>query len=268
MQIDREQKTTFGRISELYEKTRPSYPQALIDDIITFSSISQNGKILDVGCGSGQATLPFAQHGFNVLGIDISQDLVGIARNKCTKYVKVDFQIAPFEEVKLPESSVDTIVCGMAWHWIAPEIRYKKAIKLLKQGGTLALFWYHQDKTKSTLVSEIREVFGKHGHAESGPTGTRVHLLVKEICEELKQNTEFTPIELREYAEELKYTKEQYLNLISSYGWFQTLTEEKQHALTKELEQPLKKYEEPLIIPYKYTLVLAKKNRELQNCLV
>src|SRR3989344_3675167 len=175
MTINQELKTTFGGISELYEKARPGYPQALIDDIIKFSNINQNGKILDVGCGSGQATLPLAQLGFNVLGADISLDLINIAKQKCEKYANVDFQVSPFEEVKLPNCSIDVITCGMAWHWIAQEIRYKKALELLKQGGTLALFWSHQDKTKSTVVKEVSETLRKHNQINAGPTDGRVH---------------------------------------------------------------------------------------------
>ncbi|MBU0466506.1 MAG: class I SAM-dependent methyltransferase, partial [Nanoarchaeota archaeon] len=65
MALNREEGRTFGPISSLYDKARISYPSTLIDDVIAFSGV-ENGNVLDVGCGTGQATILFAERGFYV----------------------------------------------------------------------------------------------------------------------------------------------------------------------------------------------------------
>lgn len=52
MTINREEGRTFQHISNLYDRARITYPTQLIDDIVTYSKIRSNGKILDVGCGT------------------------------------------------------------------------------------------------------------------------------------------------------------------------------------------------------------------------
>ena len=103
---------------ELYDRTRVSYPPQLIDDIITYSGIKQNGHILDVGCGTGQATVLFAQRGYAVSALDVSKAMVNALREKCAVYSNVGLHTGTFEDLILPDHSLDLIVSAMAWHWI------------------------------------------------------------------------------------------------------------------------------------------------------
>lgn len=43
---------------ECIDELRPKYPKNLFDDIVRLTKIPSNGKILEIGCGTGQATLP------------------------------------------------------------------------------------------------------------------------------------------------------------------------------------------------------------------
>ena len=54
-------KTTFNTASTLYEEIRPGYPEKLIEDVLDISGIENNSRILEVGCGTGKATRPFAE---------------------------------------------------------------------------------------------------------------------------------------------------------------------------------------------------------------
>ncbi|MBI5393445.1 methyltransferase domain-containing protein [Candidatus Woesearchaeota archaeon] len=258
--MDQQQARTFEKISNLYDKARTSYPPQLINDIIAYSGIKQNGMILDVGCGTGQATFLFAQRDYNVVGLDAGQEMVTIAIGKCSSFPKVSFKVGTFEEIEFPDSSIDIIASGMAWHWINPEVAEKKTYEILRNGGTLALFWSHQQKEKSDFVKAVGNVLDKYGGIERGPAGSRVKQISDNLYERLKLNKLFTSVEMREYNENIEFSKERYLNLIISYGWVQILPENKKKDLTDDLQKLFKKYEEPLIIPYKYMLVLAKKS--------
>ena len=53
-------RTTFNTSAEWYDRIRPGYPEALIDDVINLSAIPAGGRILEIGCGTGKATERFA----------------------------------------------------------------------------------------------------------------------------------------------------------------------------------------------------------------
>ncbi|MCW4013731.1 MAG: SAM-dependent methyltransferase, partial [Candidatus Bathyarchaeota archaeon] len=61
----------FNKASNVYDKIRPSYPPVLFRDLIQLTGIPQGGRILEIGCGTGQATLPLAAEGFNMVCLDI-----------------------------------------------------------------------------------------------------------------------------------------------------------------------------------------------------
>ncbi len=57
MSIDRSRRVVFEEVADLYQETRPSYPEELVEDVIRWSGLGENGRILEIGCGPGNATL-------------------------------------------------------------------------------------------------------------------------------------------------------------------------------------------------------------------
>lgn len=261
MAVNREEGRTFEKISSLYDRARISYPTQLIDDIVTYSGIRPNGRILDVGCGTGQVTLLFAQRGYYVIGLDVGKEMIDVAKEKCSSFPKISFKVGTFENITFSDASLDIIISGMAWHWINPESREEKAYRILRSGGTLALFWSYQRKEESDFVKAVGKVLDKYGGIDRGPAGSKVRQISDTLYEKLKGSQSFTSVEMREYNEDFEFSKKRYIDLVVSYGWVQVLSEEKRRNLVDDLQKLYKRYEEPLIIPYKYVLVLAKKSQ-------
>lgn len=259
MPINQKEGRTFGKISNLYDRARITYPIQLIDDIVSYSGIKENGNILDVGCGTGQATILFAERNYTIVGLDAGQEMVKIAKEKCSLYPRVSFKVGIFEDAEFFDSSLDIIVSGMAWHWINPEGREEKARRILRNRGALALFWSYQRKEESDFVKDVSKVLDKYGGIDRGPAGSKVRQIADDIYEKLRKNNFFTDVVIREYDEDFEFSKERYLDLVISYGWVQGLSENKRRSLEEDLQELFKKYKEPMIIPYRYVLVLAKK---------
>ncbi len=51
-----DQRLAFGSVAELYDRARPSYPEALVDDVIAFAGVMPPTRLLEVGAGTGKAT--------------------------------------------------------------------------------------------------------------------------------------------------------------------------------------------------------------------
>ncbi len=75
-------------IAEIYDEIRPSYPEKLIEDIISKTDLSLNNRILEIGAGTGKATVQFAKKGFAINAIELGEDMAAILKDKCTSYPK------------------------------------------------------------------------------------------------------------------------------------------------------------------------------------
>jgi SAM-dependent methyltransferase len=123
----------FGREAERYDRTRPRYPDALVDAVVT---ASPGPDVLDVGCGTGIAARQFQAAGCRVLGIDPDPRMAELARR-----TGVEAEVAAFEAWDPAGRAFDAVVAGQAWHWVDPVAGAAKAARLLRPGGRLAVFW-------------------------------------------------------------------------------------------------------------------------------
>ena len=128
----RERAESFGQIAAQYDQYRPSYPVALVDDLLAGGA----ERVLDLGCGTGKAGRLFAARGADVLGVEIDPAMAEVARGH-----GLTVEVAPFEEWDDARRRFDLVIAGQAWHWIDPQVAAPKIVRLLAPGGELAVFW-------------------------------------------------------------------------------------------------------------------------------
>jgi SAM-dependent methyltransferase len=75
---DRPRRLVFGEVAGLYDRARPGYPAALIDDLVTWAQ--PGARALEIGAGTGKATRLLAARGVSVLGIEPSAEMAAYAR--------------------------------------------------------------------------------------------------------------------------------------------------------------------------------------------
>jgi len=134
----RHQRTLFDGVAQLYETSRPGYPSDIVEFAVATAAAGAVSEVLEVGCGTGQLTDSLARYGFRLTAIDIGPSMINAARRRLGGSA-VWFQIASFEDFAAPGASFDLIVSGTAFHWVDPEVRFRKSARLLRPGGWLAL---------------------------------------------------------------------------------------------------------------------------------
>ena len=115
-ELDRSLKTTFDPIASEYDAIRPTYPEAAIDAILAYSGANKKSKILEIACGTGQATQFFLKKELSIHAIDIGQELLKIAAEKFSDNPRFSFENIPFEQYAADSSSLDLIYCATAFH--------------------------------------------------------------------------------------------------------------------------------------------------------
>jgi cyclopropane fatty-acyl-phospholipid synthase-like methyltransferase len=132
-------RTTFDEVADLYDRARPTYPEQAFDDLAELAGLRPGSRVLEIGCGTGQATLPLAQRGFAIVCVELGEQLAAVARRKLARFPAVEIVHACFEAWDGGDASFDAVVACTAFHWIAPDVRYAKSASLLRDGGALAV---------------------------------------------------------------------------------------------------------------------------------
>jgi SAM-dependent methyltransferase len=134
-------RSTFDAVATLYDEARPGYPERLFDDLASLSGTGSGARALEIGCGTGQATLPLAQRGYRVLCVELGENLARVARGKLADHPNAQVLASSFEEWPPEEGAFDLVVSATAFHWVDPQVRYRKSALALRPGGSLALIW-------------------------------------------------------------------------------------------------------------------------------
>lgn len=131
---------TFNEVAATYDRLRPTYADALFDDVIRFSRLGGSGQALEIGIGTGQATLPFLKTGCALTAIEIGDQLAQFVRAKYAHYARFAVICQDFESVPLADDAYDLVYSASAFHWIPQENGLPKVRRVLKSGGVFAWF--------------------------------------------------------------------------------------------------------------------------------
>jgi SAM-dependent methyltransferase len=206
---------SFGTDPERYDRTRPRYPDALVERII---AASPGPDVLNVGCGTGIEARQFQAAGGKVLGIEPDARMAGFARR-----TGVDVEVATFEAWDPAGRRFDAVVAGTAWHWVDPVAGAAKAAQALRPGGRLAPFWH-----VFQLPPEVAEAFAAvyrrvapdspftMSTAKSALDGYQ--LLFAKAADGIREVGGFSEPEQWRFDEERSYTRDEWLDQLPTSG--------------------------------------------------
>ena len=128
-------RTTFDETALLYDEARTGYPEELFDDVVSLSGILPGSRVLEIGCGTGQATLPLARRGYRILCVELGENLAAVACRNLAPYPWAEVRTGDFEGFPLQEGAFDLTVSATAFHWLDPAVAYPKVARALRPGG-------------------------------------------------------------------------------------------------------------------------------------
>lgn len=261
-------------IAGIYDEIRPSYPEKLIEDIIRKTDINSTDTLLEIGAGTGKATIQFAEKGFKIDAIEIGEDMAEILKDNCTSYPKVSVNVTSFEEWNCCNNKkYDMIYSAQAFHWIDKNIKYKKCHELLKDNGYLILFWYnscndklHTSKEVDKKIESIIEKYISNYYKDNEKPERREHDGIFEEDERKKEIISsglFELIEKIEYTHEIRNNANQYLKVMQSVPAFASildgLDEEIIESMNKEITEVINDHGGYMSALFNFTLYIAKK---------
>ena len=96
--------------------------------------ITAGEKVLEIGCGTGEFTKRIAQTGADITAVDISPDLLEVARSGITN-INVRFHIQNVEKLDFEDESFDVVIGSSILHHLNLNPALKEVYRVLKNGG-------------------------------------------------------------------------------------------------------------------------------------
>ena len=216
-------RTTFDGAALLYDEVRPGYPEKLFDDVVSLSGIPPGGRVLEIGCGTGQATLPFARRDYRVLCVELGENLAAVARRNLASYPRAEVLTADFEAVPLPEGAFDLAISATAFHWLDPTVAYPKAARALRPEGALALFWNEHvfSDASGGFFEAAQKVYEREAPEIVKPDDHKGLPQPHELPDrtaEIEASGLFDGVIRRDYRWDEPYDAEGYLRVLSTYS--------------------------------------------------
>lgn len=133
--------TLFQDAAEYYARYRPKQPQALFDFLVARFALDQTCRVLDLGCGTGNASFPLARHVGEIIAMDPDPDMIRVARDLASGQglQNVRLRQAGSEDLSSDLGRFRLVVMGQSFHWMNRDQVLRDLYPLVQQSGGIAL---------------------------------------------------------------------------------------------------------------------------------
>lgn len=133
-----------GEVAEFYRRYRRGYPAAVIDQLVEMFALTRDDVVLDLGCGTGQLTIPLAEHVRAAIGMDPEPDMLAEARRAAADQSNLSWIVGA--DVDLPavgdllgKETLAAVTIGQALHWMDHDDLFQTLHPLVREGGGVAV---------------------------------------------------------------------------------------------------------------------------------
>jgi SAM-dependent methyltransferase len=203
-------RATFAEEAELYERARPVYPTAVFDDLAAYAHLDAGPRVLEIGCGTGQPTLPLAERGYRVIAVELGPEMAAVTQRRLAGFPGVRVIVSAFEDWRLPDEPFDAVVCATAFHWIDPQVRVAKSAPALRPGD-------------ERFFAEVQSCYERWD--PTTPPGLRLSTAASIPMDgaELDASGAFEAVTFRRHEWDLTYTASAYRDVLLTYSGHRAL---------------------------------------------
>ncbi len=254
-----EQRFVFDEVADVYDRVRPGYPEALVDDVVALSAILAGGRILEIGCGTGLATEAFARRGFRIQALEPGGSMRERAAARLASFAQVALLPVTFEDWSLEAETFDLVIAAQSFHWVAPEVRFAKSAAALGKRGALAVFGNRPVDERTPLRAALDREYERHAPALLGPGGGQWYAERQEIFGNFAASRCFGPVAFRSYPWSRTYTPDEYLDLMRTHSPHRLLPEVQRETLLAAVRAAIECHGGRYDVRYEAHLYLAPR---------
>jgi len=206
-------------VPELYDRARPVYPGAIFDALVALAGLAAGGRVVEIGCGTGQATLPLAERGLEIVCIELGPGLAAVARWKLAAFPRVQVVNTTFEAWRPGVADFDAVVAFTSFHWVDPEERFVKTAAVLRERGALAVVEapHVLPEGGDPFWVEVQEDYDAVVPSDENRPPLRPDE-VGDLSDEIDGSGYFRTVAVRRHLWEINYTADEYIALLGTFS--------------------------------------------------
>ncbi len=267
---ERNNRTFFDEIVINYDKVRWGYPDELYMDINRYIGPKSGKKALEIGAGTGKATVQFLNMGYDVTAVELGVHMSEFLLDRFKDYTDFNVVTATFEDASLEEDNYDLVYAASAFHWVDAEIGCPKVYRLLKQGGTFVLFRNNPVPADGEeIYEEIQSVYEKYYHSYYTSRKRPVRKSREDFWKpsEIYNSFRFEDLELygfrdvimKLYDASQTYSADEYIALLDTYSDHRGLPDVNREALYAGIKDVILRHGGQHKVDYIFQLYMGRK---------
>lgn len=255
---------TFDTTVSSYDKMRPGYVDELYQTIFNYIQIGENSNVVEVGSGSGQATLPVLKTGCKLTAVEYGENFSELLKEKFSNYPKFSVITGKFEDAALNDDDYDLVFSATAFHWVPEEIGYKKVFDMLKKGGAFARFANRPRNCQNEpeLGEEIQELYDQYYNKQNNIKSGTQKWFTEDDAKQLSLiplKYGFTDIKYYLFYRERVFTASEYTQLLGTYSDHIAIEESIRKVFFSKIEDAINRHGGIITINDTIDLELARK---------
>lgn len=211
----RRRRESFNRVAPTYARFRRGYPAEVLSAVQAAAGLGPGVRVLEIGCGTGQLSVPLAQMGVDLLAVELGAKLAAITRRRLREYPTARSEVAEFESWPLPTRRFDAVLCANAFHWLDPAVRVRKSAEALRPGGALCIVQPHHVRGGSPgFLEDTNPYYVKWGLGYDPDFQPPAPADLKPMYQEIEADGAFARVERRRFEAMQRFTAEEYVGML------------------------------------------------------
>ena len=237
----------------MYDDARPGYPPQIAEAIGSYVERPLR-TVAEIGAGTGHGTAVLLRLGAPVTCVEPDPRMAAVL---AVRHPAVRVEVAPFERWSPPPGGVSVLACAMAWHWLDPATRNRRAFDALAPGGTLAVFGhryaYADPVHDAAIGAAFRAVAGGGEQPPARPdSGARDDVTAAGL---------FGDVAFVHLTRPLPMSTAAYLRLVRTFGPFRARPAAQRQAVLDALTETLDGLGGGTVLDLRTSLTLARRAR-------
>lgn len=242
-----ERRASFDQVAALYDAARPGYPEEVFHDLVQLTGLNAAARILEIGSGTGHATLPLARRGFRIDCIELGEQMAAVAHASLAAFPNVTITVADFDTwngISHNVAPYDLIFSASAYHWLNPATRVQRIAERLKPHAHAATIRNYAlpgyacsgeagrsfDEAAHRIYDEVTPQLARKGTP-------RAEEVVDHDTEEWESSDLFQSGQTKSYRWQTELSAEQYVQMLNTHSDHRLLPPETRELLSARLRE-------------------------------